>query len=85
MVTMNVRINDGNLALSEARVDRLLRGDTDGAKAMGLFDRMKDVVLNGGAKQAALNALVDRLKPPGRWVRWPRFPPSASTWSTRAT
>lgn len=62
MVTMNVRINDGNLALSEARVDRLLRGDTDGAKAMGLFDRMKDVVLNGGAKQAALNALVDRFE-----------------------
>lgn len=58
---INVKINDQAFALSQARVDRLLRGQTDAARAMGFFDKFKDVVFHGGAKQAALNNLVSQF------------------------
>jgi hypothetical protein len=52
---INIKINDQVFALGQSRVDRLLRGQTNAARAMGFFDRCKDVVSHSGAKQASLN------------------------------
>lgn len=59
--SINVKINSQDFALSQARVDRLLGGQTASARAMGLFDKFKDVVFHGGAKQAALDKLVSQF------------------------
>ena len=56
----SVNVNAGtntNFALSQTRVQKILDGNLDGAREMGVMDRFKDM-LNGGTKQAALNALV---------------------------
>ena len=62
MTSVNINIGANTpFALSETRVQKLMSGDTEGAKAMGLLDRFKDL-FNHGAKQAALNELVGKFE-----------------------
>lgn len=60
-VSINRPGAQGTFGLSKARIDRLLEGDTQGARQMGLLDRIKDK-FRSVSKQATLNALVDQLK-----------------------
>jgi hypothetical protein len=49
------------VALSEARLQRLVDGDSAAIRKMGWFDSFKDTVFHGGSKRAALTQLAQEF------------------------
>ena len=50
------------IALSERRIQALLKGNTTAARKMGWFDRLTDTLLHDGAKQTALQAMAEAFE-----------------------
>jgi hypothetical protein len=61
MPTVNLAVGNQQIALSQSRFESILQGDLSAAKAMGPWDRVKDL-FSGGNKSAALETLVDSIQ-----------------------